>query len=201
MPGQETLESAADPRRMITTNRSAKPTHINSPESTAVMNIFLDNLLARLDRVHARARQLTWLHYYTWFVRIMLALAFLPAGFTKAINERFMRYDASPDPEGIMFNALYEDFGSLYVFIGICQITAAILLLIPRTAALGAAIYLPLISGIVVLTISLHFQGTWVITSLLLLGAIYLLCWDWHRFRGIFARPQLSTSTVEMSTR
>lgn len=29
------------------------------------------------------------------------------------------------------------------------------------------------------------FPGTWVITSLMLLGVVYLLCWDWNRVKYV----------------
>ncbi|ASU82283.1 hypothetical protein CDO52_05315 [Nocardiopsis gilva YIM 90087] len=150
----------------------------------------MDRLLDRLGDIHARVRQVAFLHYYTWFVRIMLALAFLPSGVKKIVNQRF-----AGDGLGevtVMFDSLYENFGALYVSIGICQLTAALLLLVPRTAALGALMYLPISIGIVIITTSLDFGvGTPTVTSLMLLGTVYLLCWDWHRVVGIVSRPGL----------
>ncbi|CAM3626323.1 DoxX family membrane protein [Nocardiopsis rhodophaea] len=159
----------------------------------------MDRLLDLLSDAHARVRQVVWLHYFTWFVRIMLALAFLPSGFKKVINERFTRGEAGE--VNVMFNALYDHFGALYVVIGICQLTAALLLLVPRTAALGALICLPINIGIVVITTSLDFGvGTPTVTSLMLLGTVYLLCWDWHRVVGIVSRPGLPQRSAPSAT-
>ncbi|MCY9786686.1 hypothetical protein KIK06_22630 [Nocardiopsis sp. EMB25] len=151
----------------------------------------MDRILARLDAIHARTRRIRWLHHHTWIVRILLAIGFLPSGFRKVINEPFTREESLGDVY-IMFTALHQDFGALYIVIGICQMTAALLLLVPRTAALGAVMYLPLILGIVVLTVSINFgPGTITITCLMLLAAVYLLCWDWHRIRPIIGPVRL----------
>ena len=71
-----------------------------------------------------------------------------------------------------------EAIGGYYNFLGIGQLLAAVLLLHPRTASLGAAIYLPIVLNIFVLTMSVPFGGTPLITGLMLLACIYLLCWD-----------------------
>ena len=55
--------------------------------------------------------------------------------------------------------------------------------MIPRTATLGAVVYFPIILNIFVVTVSLHFRGTWMITGLMLLACIYLLCWDYDKLK------------------
>lgn len=108
--------------------------------------------------------------------RLMLALAFTPSGLTNLFGNRFTIL--SPEtPVGYFFDALYRS-GFYWNFIGACQLLAAVLLLIPRTATLGALVYFPLILNIFVITISLHFTGTPVITGLMLVACIYLVCWD-----------------------
>ncbi|MBB6173756.1 putative membrane protein YphA (DoxX/SURF4 family) [Nocardiopsis mwathae] len=150
----------------------------------------MDRLLDRLGEIHARVRRIAFLHYYTWFVRIMLALAFLPSGYRKIMGDRFTKEDIGE--VSLMFDALYDHFGALYFAIGLCQVVAAVLLLVPRTAALGALVYLPISIGIVIVTTTLDFgAGTPTVTSLLLLGTVYLLCWDWHRVVGILAPARL----------
>jgi len=51
-----------------------------------------------------------------------------------------------------------------YTFIGVSQLTAALLLLIPRTTLLGAILYLPMILNIWVLTYATRFEGTRIAT-------------------------------------
>lgn len=157
----------------------------------------MDQLLARLDRAHARVREVTLLHYYTWFVRVLLAMGFLPSGWKKVINQRFTGNNPIDQPYEVMFESLYTNFGLLYIFIGVCQVTAALLLLVPRTTALGALVYLPIITGIVVLTTSLGFGNTAIVAGLMLLGTIYLLCWDWHRVRSVIGPPRLPSRTAD----
>jgi hypothetical protein len=65
--------------------------------------------------------------------------------------------------------------GFYWRFLGLRQLATALLLLIPRTATLGALVYFPLILNIFVITVPLHFQGTPFITGLMLLANLYLL--------------------------
>ncbi|KOX08831.1 hypothetical protein [Nocardiopsis sp. NRRL B-16309] len=161
----------------------------------------MNRLSARLDELHARVRRIRALTYFTWCVRILLAIGFLPSGYRKIVNEPFTLEESLGDVH-TMFTALHQDFGALYVFIGLCQVGAALLLLVPRTAALGAAVYLPIITGIVVITVSLGFGvGTPLITSLMLLGAVYLLCWDWHRVRPLLGPSRPPGTEAESAVR
>ncbi len=115
--------------------------------------------------------------------RILLCLGFLPSGLKKVLGEPFTIL--SPETSvGYFFDALHRA-GFYYEFIGWAQITAALLLLFPRTAPLGAVLYFPIILNIWVITVAMHFRGTWVITSLMLLATTYLLCWEYDRLKGL----------------
>lgn len=143
----------------------------------------LDDLF---DRLHAAARRNRWLARLAVLTRVLLALGFTPSGWTKLVGNRFTTI--SPEtPIGYFFEALYQT-GLYWRFIGAAQLAAAVLLLIPRTATLGVVVYFPLILNIFLITVSLHFRGTPVITGLMLLGSVFLLCWDWDRLKGIVAR-------------
>lgn len=137
-----------------------------------------------LDELHARVRQDRLLRAFTWFTRVLLAIAFTPSGLTKVLGNRFTQIPPS-EPIGYFFEALYQS-GFYYNFIGVAQLTAAILLLIPRTATLGAVVYFPIILNIFLITVSLNFTGTPFITGPMLLANIYLLCWDYDRLKHIF---------------
>ncbi|MGE0131121.1 MAG: hypothetical protein AB7U82_23835 [Blastocatellales bacterium] len=137
-----------------------------------------------LDELHTRIRRDKLLRGFTWLTRILLAVAFTPSGLTKVLGNRFTQIPPS-EPIGYFFEALYQS-GFYYNFIGVAQLTAAILLLIPRTAALGAVIYFPIIINIFLVTVSLNFTGTPFITGAMLLANIYLLCWDYDRLKHIF---------------
>lgn len=137
-----------------------------------------------LDQLHARVKKNRLLKIFTVFTRILLALAFLPSGLTKVLGNRFTVLGIE-DPVGFFFEALYRT-GFYWRFLGICQLTVALLLVIPRTATLGALAYFPLILNIFVITVSMGFTGTPLITGLMLLASIYLLCWDYDKLKKIF---------------
>ena len=137
-----------------------------------------------IDQLHARVKKNRLLKIFTVFTRVLLALAFLPSGLTKVLGNRFTVLGID-DPIGFFFEALYRT-GFYWRFLGICQLAVALLLVIPRTATLGALAYFPLILNIFVITVSMGFTGTPVITGLMLLASIYLLCWDYDKLKKIF---------------
>jgi uncharacterized membrane protein YphA (DoxX/SURF4 family) len=134
-----------------------------------------------LDRVHATVRRNPLLKIFTVFARVVIAIAFIPSGLTKVLGNRFTIL-GTDNPVGFFFEALYRT-GFYWRFLGLCQLVAALLLLIPRTATIGAIVFFPLILNIFVITVSLHFRGTPIITGLMLLANIYLLCWDYEKLK------------------
>lgn len=76
---------------------------------------------------------------------------------------------------------------SLRLFTVMVRVLLAGLLLIPRTATLGALIELPIIVNIFAITLAIGpaFAGTRIVTGLMLLADIYLLCWDWDRWKHV----------------
>jgi len=158
----------------------------------------LDSLLTDLERRYAELKRNKWLRYFAIFCRIALALGFIPSGLVKLRGERFTALPSN-HPLGHYFDALYLT-GYYYAFIGVCQLTAALLLLIPRTALLGAIFYLPIILNICVLTYAVRFEGTRIAT-LMLLANLFLLAWDYQRLKYIlpFSRPDGDHRLVETS--
>jgi uncharacterized membrane protein YphA (DoxX/SURF4 family) len=137
-----------------------------------------------LDRIHLKARQNKWLWFFTIFNRVMLALGFLPSGFVKVNGERFTAL-ATTHPMGSYLEAFYHT-GFYYPFVGVTQMTAAVLLLIPRTATLGAFLYFPIILNIFLLSFAVRFEGSLLTSPLMVIACFYLLCWDWHKLKFIF---------------
>lgn len=125
----------------------------------------------------------------TWLTRILLAVGFLPSGLTKLLGRRFTTLSVE-SPIGAFFEAMYQT-GFYWHFLGGAQVAAAALLLIPRWSHLGAALFLPIIVNIFVITVALDFTGTPVIVGLMLFAALYLCLWDYHRFRGLFSQSPL----------
>lgn len=118
-------------------------------------------------------------------LRYLLGVAFLPSGLTKIVGNRFTQI-STDHPIGFFFEGLYQS-GIYYNFIGVAQVLAALLLMTQRFATLGAVVYYSLIVNIWLITVSLSFKGTWVITSLMLLACTVLLVWDYQKLKGIFA--------------
>jgi uncharacterized membrane protein YphA (DoxX/SURF4 family) len=138
------------------------------------------SLLADLERVHSELRRNKWVRWFAVFCRIALALGFIPSGMVKLTGERFTGLPSN-HPLGHYFDALFLT-GFYYTFIGVGQLIAALLLLIPRTALLGAIFYFPIILNICVLTYATRFEGTRIAT-LMLLANLFLLAWDYQRLK------------------
>ena len=136
-----------------------------------------------LDSLHVSVTRRWWTQLFTAFVRCLLALAFIPPSIPKILH---LPFTALPDsnPVGHYFNALMAT-GFYYEFIGWSQIIAAVLLLIPRTSHIGALMFLPIIVNISVLTSSVGFQGTWVVTILMSFAGLWLFCWEYDRLKPI----------------
>ncbi len=149
----------------------------------------LDRFYATLDRLHADAKANRWLRYFAVFNRIALAAGFIPSGFVKIMGERFTALSAH-HPMGHYLEALHHT-GYYYPFIGIVQVTAALLLLVPRTATLGAILYFPIILNICILSFAVRFDGSLLSSPLMVLANLYLLCWDYDKLKFIlpFSEP------------
>jgi len=150
------------------------------------------NLTAQLDILHSKAKANKWLRYFAVFNRIALAAGFIPSGLTKVFDERFTSLSVN-HPMGNYLEALYHT-GFYYRFIGYVQVTAAILLLIPRTATLGAVIYFPLILNICILSLAVGFDGSLVTSPLMVLANLYLLCWDYDKLKLILPFKHAKTN-------
>lgn len=145
-------------------------------------------LLITLERLYGDSKRNTWCRYFAVFCRVALALGFIPSGIVKVMGERFTGLPPN-HPLGHYFDALHLT-GYYYTFIGIGQLTAAALLLIPKTTLLGAMLYFPIIVNICVLAYAVRFEGT-RITTLMLLANLFLLVWDYDRLRHVLSLPPL----------
>ena len=85
---------------------------------------------------------------------------------------------------GNFLEAIYHT-GYYYTIIGVLQVAAAVLLLIPRTAILGVFIYLPIILNICILSMAVRFEGSLLTSPLMVLANLYLLGWYYHKWKYI----------------
>lgn len=147
------------------------------------------SISGKFSQIYNEAKGNKWYHYFAIFCRIMLALGFIPSGIVKVMGERFASGLSVNHPLGHYLEALHTT-GYYYTFIGISQLIIALLLLIPRTALLGALLYFPIILNILVLTYAVRFEGTRIVT-LMVLANLYLLCWDYDRIKYILPFKQV----------
>jgi uncharacterized membrane protein YphA (DoxX/SURF4 family) len=152
------------------------------------------SISSTLDRIHFQVKQKRRFRYFTIFTRIALAAGFLPSGFVKILGERFTVLTVK-HPMGHYLDAFYRT-GFYYTFVGVMQVTAACLLLIPRTATLGAVIYFPIILNICILSLAVRFEGSLISSPLMVLANLYLLCWDYDKLKFIlpFTRQKVTLS-------
>ena len=105
----------------------------------------------------------------------------------KILGERFASGLSPLHPMEAYLTALYHT-GFYYTFIGVAQVLAALLLLIPRTVTLGALLYLPIITNIWILSFALRFEGSFVSSPLMVLANLYLLFWNYDRLKYILSK-------------
>jgi uncharacterized membrane protein YphA (DoxX/SURF4 family) len=148
------------------------------------------SIASTLDRLHSEAKQNRWLWLFSIFNRFALAAGFFPSGMVKIVGERFASGLSANHPMGHYLEALHTT-GYYYTFIGVVQVTAAILLLIPRTVTLGAFLYFPIILNICILTYATRFDGSLFTAPLMVLANLYLLGWNYEKWKYIlpFNRP------------
>jgi uncharacterized membrane protein YphA (DoxX/SURF4 family) len=142
------------------------------------------SISSTLNRLHSQAKGNKWLRYFAVFNRVVLALGFLPAGITKIMDERFASGLSANHPMGHYLEALHHT-GFYYPFIGVVQILAAILLLIPRTVLLGALLYFPVILNICILSYAVRFEGSILTSPLMVLSSLFLICWNYDKIKYV----------------
>ena len=139
--------------------------------------------LRPLDALNLRVMQHPAAERLTLMCRILLAVAFIPTGSVKLMGERFTSLGVNT-PTGAFFEAMYQT-GTYWRFLGLSQVVAGFLLLLPETAFYGAMLFLPILVNVVVITVAIDFRGTPVISVPMLLANLWLVAWDWPRWRAL----------------
>lgn len=119
-----------------------------------------------------------------------MAYAFFFAGMVKILGERFASGLSTIHPMGTYLTALHHT-GYYYTFIGIAQVLAAVLLIIPRTVVLGALLYFPIILNICILSLAVRFEGSLVTSPLMVLANLYIIAWHYDKWRYILPYKNL----------
>jgi hypothetical protein len=107
------------------------------------------------------------------------------------MDERFASGLSINHPMGSYLEALHHT-GYYYTFIGVVQMVAAIMLLIPSYVTLGAFLYFPIILNICILTYALRFDGSLFTAPLMVLANLYLIGWNYEKWKYILPFNRLA---------
>lgn len=139
-----------------------------------------------LSSIYVRVRTYYPLNLMVWLTRYLLAFAFIPSGMKKVLGQRFTSI-GTDNPIGYFFEALFRT-GMYWNFLGWGQLIAAILMMTQLFSTLGNLIFFFIVSNIFIITVSMHFTGTWLIALLMLFASTCLLLWDANRLQYIIVR-------------
>jgi len=134
-----------------------------------------------------RLKRLLFFKLTTIYLRYLIGFAFVFASFIKMQGERFTRI-STEQPVGYFFEAMYQT-GFYWRFLGFAQFLAGSLMMTQRFATVGALVFLPIILNVCLITHSIDFgTGTPTITTLMLLGTVYLVLWDYKKWIILFQK-------------
>jgi len=125
------------------------------------------------------------------YTRYLIGGAFVFSSIIKIKGKRFTTYSQEDAPLGSamhFFEVLYQT-GGYWQFIGWAQLLAGFLLMTQRYAKLGALVNFPILLNVFVITISMDFGGTPVITGLMLAANVMLLIWHWGELKSLINLP------------
>lgn len=139
-----------------------------------------------VSSIYVRVRTYYPLNLMVWLTRYLLAFAFIPSGMKKVLGQRFTSI-GTDNPIGYFFEALFRT-GMYWNFLGWGQLIAALLMMTQLFSTLGNLIFFFIVSNIFIITVSMHFTGTWLIALLMLFASTCLLLWDANRLQYIIVR-------------
>ena len=136
----------------------------------------------------ARARRARWVHVFVVNLRFLIAFAFVPAALKKVLDQPF----TDPSNHGAFHDFLHalHATGWFYQLVGILQLVAAVLLFTQRFATLGALVALPILTAIAAFCWSTQVIPTAIVATLMWLGTLGLVLWDFDKWRGVFANDR-----------
>lgn len=126
-----------------------------------------------------------WAQISIIYIRFLIGGAFVFASIIKIKGKRFTSLSGEDAPFGTAFHffeTMYQS-GIYWQFLGWGQLIAGMLLMTQRYAKLGAVINFPIVLNIFVITISMDFNYTPVITGMMLLANLVLLGWHWDELK------------------
>ncbi len=126
-------------------------------------------------------------------IRFWLGIILLSAGITKMFHGHFIQLIGPPWMESELEK---YNLGFYSIFVAYSQIVIGFLLLIKRFATLGAVMAFPMFVNILMITISLHWQGTPYVVTFFLLCNIYLLIYDYHKIKFLITDDAKSIQNI-----
>jgi len=141
-----------------------------------------------MERLLLRARRTRWITVCIVNLRILIGFAFVPAGLKKLLAQPF----TDPQNTGPFHDFLhaFHATGWFYQFVGVLQLVTATLLITQRFATIGALLALPILTAITAFCWSTHVYPTATVATLMLLGTLALVLWDFHRWRAVFGERE-----------
>lgn len=121
-----------------------------------------------------------------WIIRISMGITFILSGIRKMPGVKFTALSID-NPVGFYFEAMHET-GFYWNFIGYFQIAIGILIFFNRFVIVSSLFMMPVTINIFLVSISLNMKGTPIITSMMLLGNLFLLLWHFKNYRTIFIK-------------
>ncbi len=136
------------------------------------------------------------------YLRYLIGGAFVFASIVKIQGERFTTAIHETADFGTAFHffeTLYRT-GVYWQFLGWAQLIAGALLMTQRFAKLGAVMFFPIILNIFIITISMDFAYTPVITGGMLIAATILLLWHWDELKILVNLPAEKVKTTYLES-
>jgi hypothetical protein len=127
------------------------------------------------------------------YTRYLLGGGFVFASLIKIKGLRFTTESGENEAFGTAFHffeTMYRT-GIYWQFLGWGQLIAGLLLMTQRYAKLGAVVNFPIILNVFVITISMDFNYTPVITGMMLFANTILLIWHWNELRSLLNLPAI----------
>lgn len=116
-----------------------------------------------------------------------MGLTFVLSGIRKLPGLKFTALPLE-NPVGFYFEAMHST-GFYWNFIGGFQILIGICVFFNRFVVASALLMMPVTVNIFLVSIALNMSGTPVITSLMLLGNIFLLLYHYKNYKPILEKP------------
>ncbi|WP_194778475.1 hypothetical protein [Pararhodonellum marinum] len=136
-------------------------------------------------------KQKIWAQIFVIYTRFVLGGGFVFASVIKIKGRRFTTLSAENEPFGTpfhFFETMYQT-GLYWQFLGWGQLLAGFLLMTQFFARLGAVVNFPIVLNVFVITLSMDFAYTPVITGMMLLANLGLLVWHWDSLRVLVNLP------------